>query len=105
MLYDRVILSHELEADWRHTIDFISQNVQPLSKLTITLDMCRSGIEHRYPPPRTVSCDEVVLPLRKLQGLQDISVHLSENRNLAEEFRLEYLALGGTISIKHCLRS
>ena len=73
MLNRRVLLSRELEADWRHTVNFISQNVQ-LSKLAIALDMLWN---ERMPPehPRTVSRKTVVLPLRKLQDLRDLSVY------------------------------
>lgn len=47
--------------------------------------------------PRTVTRDEVMLPVRKLRGLRDLFVCLSE-RNIrlyaAEELRLERLAKG-----------
>jgi hypothetical protein len=45
-----------------------------------------------------VAPDEVMLPLCKLQGLRDLFVHLSANRNLrgnvVEELCLERLAMG-----------
>ena len=94
-----VILSEELKADWVHAIDVIAQNVKPLSKLTITLDMCYNKIQYDKPMP-TVSCDQILFPLQKLQatGLRDLFVHLSKDRNFrehaAEELRLERLAMG-----------
>ena len=97
MRVDQVALSEELEADWVRTVDFIALNVSPLSKLTVTIDMwarpqdgARAG--------RLVARDRVMLPLCKLQGLRDLCVYLSEDRNLrdhaAEELRLERLAMG-----------
>jgi hypothetical protein len=103
-----VILSEELKADWVHAIDFIAQNVKPLSRLTITLDMFSMDMFSMYnkiqddddEPMPTVSCDEILFPLQKLQatGLRDLFVHLSKDRYLrehaAEELRLERLAMG-----------
>jgi hypothetical protein len=96
MCDDQIALSEELEADWVHTVDFIAQNVQPLSKLTIILDMC-----HRRDMAsggRRVARDNVMLPLCQLKGLRDLCVHLSEGRNFrfhaAEKLRLERLAMG-----------
>jgi hypothetical protein len=94
-----VNLSEELKADWVHAIDFIAQNVKPLSGLTITLDMCYDNIQYDG-PMSTVSRDKILFPLQKLQatGLRDLFVHLSKDRNLrehaAEELRLERLAMG-----------
>ncbi|KAN0078563.1 hypothetical protein V8E54_005076 [Elaphomyces granulatus] len=94
---DLVILSEELKADWVHAVDFIAQNVKPLSRLTITLDMCYNTVQHDMP---TVSRDKLLFSLQKLQatGLRDLFVHLSKDRNLrkhaAEELRLERLAMG-----------
>jgi hypothetical protein len=99
----QVALSCKQEADWVNTIGFVAENVRPLSRLTITLDMsahpdftwsdARGIIE-----PRTVACDEVVHPVRALRGIRDFFVHLSWDRNLreyaAEELRLERLAMG-----------
>ena len=92
-------LGRDLEADWVHAVDFIAQNVKPLSKLTITLDMCYNTIPFDGPMP-TVSRDKILFSLQKLQatGLRDLFVHLSKDRNLrkhaAEELRLERLAMG-----------
>jgi hypothetical protein len=94
---DLVILSEELKADWVHAVDFIAQNVKPLSRLTITLDMCYNTVQHDMP---TVSRDKLLFSLQKLQatGLRDLFVHLSKDRNFrehaAEELRLERLAMG-----------
>jgi hypothetical protein len=92
-----VILNEELEADWAHAVDFIAQNVKPLSGLTITLDMCSKTTPYDQPMP-TVSRDEILIPLQKLQGLRDLFVHLSKDQSLrehaAEELRLERLAMG-----------
>jgi hypothetical protein len=65
-------LSKALAADWTRTIDFIAENVKPLSKLTITLKMTGSQL-----------CDTAMEPLKKLQdlGLRGLSVHLSGNRD------------------------
>jgi hypothetical protein len=86
--------------DWIRTVDFIAQNVRPLSNLTITLEMW-----HRTDMSRpTVSLDEVMRPLHELRErdlrFRDIFVHLSTDRNnmehaiVAEELRLERLAMG-----------
>ncbi|KAN0074800.1 hypothetical protein V8E54_007411 [Elaphomyces granulatus] len=90
------------EADWIHAVDFIAQNVQSLSNLTITLEMCQTGRFLNTRP--TLSPDEVVHPLRELHErgfrLRDIFVHLSTDRNhrghaiVAEELRLKRLAMG-----------
>jgi len=63
---DQVALSEKLEADWVHTVGFIARNVNPLSKLTITLDMCAR------PPDivvtgRPVARDRVMIPLRTMR--------------------------------------
>ncbi|KAN0074798.1 hypothetical protein V8E54_007409 [Elaphomyces granulatus] len=105
-----VILGKELKADWIRAVDFIAQNVKPLSRLTITLDMCYTRIvysddsdsddyEDDDPIP-TESRNKVLLPLQRLwaAGLRDLFVHLSRDRTLrehaAEELRLERLAMG-----------
>jgi hypothetical protein len=93
MTNNRVDLSHEMKADWSRSIDFIAQNVDPLSKLTITLDMwCANTIE--YGRRRGVARDKVVKPLRKLKGLRDLIVQICEcpgPKDAAEELRLEGL--------------
>jgi hypothetical protein len=84
-----VILSEKLAADWIRAIEFIAQNVKPLSKLTITLDMRSSQL-----------CDKAMEPLQKLRGLGGLFVRLSGNRDqsigvaAAEELRLERLVMG-----------
>jgi hypothetical protein len=49
-------------------------------------------------PGRSIARDDVMLSLSKLQGLRDVFVHLSRDRNVeghaAEERRLERLAMG-----------
>ncbi|KAN0067135.1 hypothetical protein V8E54_014782 [Elaphomyces granulatus] len=59
-------LSTELEADWISTIAFIAKNVKPLSRLTVTLDMKGSPL-----------CDEMIVPLQNLRGLQDLFIRFS----------------------------
>jgi hypothetical protein len=97
---DRVALSEELEADWVHAVDFIAQNVKPLSRLTITLDMCDRlddiyGWRYGW---RRLARDKVMHPLCKLKDLQYLRVHISQDRrnprHAAEELRLERLAMG-----------
>jgi hypothetical protein len=59
-------LSTELEADWISTIAFIAKNVKPLSRLSVTLDMKGSPL-----------CDEMIVPLQNLRGLQDLFIRFS----------------------------
>jgi hypothetical protein len=103
MLDYQVVLSEKLESDWVYAVDFIAQNVEQLSKLTITLDMCnrrdRHDMDYRNRGRRLVACDKVMLPLCKLKDLRDLRVLHSWDRNLrgnalpAEELRLERLAM------------
>jgi hypothetical protein len=76
-----------LKDDWICAIDFIAENVRPLSRLTLTVDMTKS----QFP-------DEAILPLRKLQGLRDLFVrmpgNLGDKARATEELRLERLAMG-----------
>ena len=86
--------------DWIHTIDFIAQNVQ-LSRLTLTLAMYKvfdilsiDGLSRSF---RLVTRDEVMPPVRRLQGLRDLFVQLSPDHReecVAEGLRLERLAMG-----------
>jgi hypothetical protein len=80
-----------IKKDWIRTIDFIAEVVRPLSRLTLTLDMTRLQLP-----------DEVILPVRKLQGLRGLFVrlpgHSSSQVRAAEELRLEHLAMGRTES-------
>jgi hypothetical protein len=98
MLDYQVVLSEKLESDWVDTIHFIAQNVEQLSKLTITLDMCNRRDRHDMDGRRLVACNKVMLPLCKLKDLRDLRVLHSWGRNLrgnalpAEELRLERLA-------------
>ena len=98
MCGDQVALSEELEVDWLHTVKFIALNVRPLSRLTITMDMWERPQDMAFPARRFVARDRVMLPLRKLRGLRDLCVYLSEDRALsdhaAEELRLVRLAMG-----------
>ncbi|KAN0069096.1 hypothetical protein V8E54_012725 [Elaphomyces granulatus] len=90
-----ITLSKELEIDWVHTVDFIAQNVEPLSGLTIALDLCHPHPQYRASIRRQVTSDKVMLPLRKLQGLSDLRVHDRYiTHQAAQELRLERLALG-----------
>ena len=77
-----VTLSREPEYDWVHTIDFIAQNVRPLSRLTMTFDTMFSRLDSgrgRNIGPWTVTRDEVMLPVRKLRGFEIyLSVFLRE---------------------------
>ena len=79
-------LTELIKRDWIHAVDFIAKNVRPLSRLTLTLDMTRS----QFP-------DEVMLPVRKLQGLRGLLVRLRGLPNsqvrAAEELRLMSLAM------------
>ena len=99
-----VLFNTDLEDDWNHTIDFIAQNVQ-LSGLTVTLVMykfiyllsaARQSINRPSRSFRLVTRDEVMLPVRRLQGLRDLFVQLSLDRakERAEELRLERLVMG-----------
>jgi hypothetical protein len=90
-----ITLSKELEVDWVHTVDFIAQNVEPLSGLTIALDLCHPHPQYRASIRRLVASDKVMLPLRKLQGLSDLRVHHRYlTHQAARELRLERLAMG-----------
>jgi hypothetical protein len=80
-------LTHDLiKHDWICTIDFIAENVRPISKLTLILDMTRLQLP-----------DEVMLPVRKLQGLRGLFVRLSGDprpqMRAAEELRLQRLGI------------
>ncbi|KAN0074092.1 hypothetical protein V8E54_008029 [Elaphomyces granulatus] len=78
---------HELGPDWINMIDFMSQNVEMLSGLTITLEMVGGQFD-----------DEVMVPLQKLKGLRDLFVHLFNSQRIrvraVEELRLERLVMG-----------
>ena len=100
MATNLVILDDELEADWSHTIDFIAQNVQPLSRLTITLDMSYTRADPRLQLEPMVTRYEMVRKLRKLQGLGGLFIYISWDRNpnlRAEELRLQRVAMGKDI--------
>ena len=100
-----VLFNTDLEDDWNHTIDFIAQNVQ-LSRLTVTLVMYKFidilSINSPSRSFRLVTRDEVMLPVRRLQGLRDLFVQLSSDhdeertkeRAETEELRLERLVMG-----------
>jgi hypothetical protein len=97
MVTNLVILDDELEADWSHTIDFIAQNVQPLSRLTITLYMSYTRNDPRLELDPMVSRYKVVRKLRKLQGLGGVFIYVSWDRNpnlRALELRLQRVAMG-----------
>ena len=75
-----------IKHDWICTIDFIAENVRPLSRLTLTLDMTQLQLP-----------DEVMLPVRKLQDLRGLFVRLPGDPSVvraAEELRLQRLAMG-----------
>ena len=100
MATNLVIVDHELEADWSRTIDFIAQNVQPLSRLTITLDMSYTRNDPRLELRPMVTRYEMARKLRKLQGLGGLFIYISWDRNpnlRAEELRLQRVAMGGDI--------
>ena len=86
-MYDNDAALIRIKRDWICTIDYIANNVQPLSRLTLTLDMTKS----QFP-------DEVMLPVRKLHDLRGLFVRLPGRSNsqvrAAEERRLERLAMG-----------
>jgi hypothetical protein len=110
--HNRVMLGKELKADWVRAVDFIAQNVEPLSRLTITLDMCYTDDYKDDDPMPTKSRNKVLLPLQRLRaaGLRNLFIHLSRDRTLrehaAEELRLERLAMGeGYHSTKEELES
>ena len=102
MRNNRVLdFGRDLEADWVHAVDFIAQNVEPLSRLTITLDMCYTDSDSDdYKDDDPMPRNKVLLPLQRLRaaGLRNLFVHLSRDRTLrehaAEELRLERLAMG-----------
>ena len=94
-MYDNDAVLIRIKRDWICTIDYIAKNVQPLSKLSLTLDMTRS----QFP-------DEVMLSVRELHGLRGLFVRLPERLNsqvrAAEELRLERLAMGRDPGLKAC---
>ena len=72
---DHINVNAEMEADWEKTIDFITREIEDLSRLTVTLDMS----EPRGSPPRIRSSTEykrLMVPVNnKLQGLRKLVVH------------------------------
>jgi hypothetical protein len=81
-------LSERIKHDWICMINFIAENVRPLSRLTLTLDL--TLFKSQLP-------DEIVLPVRKLHDLGGLFVrppwHPDPQVCAAEALRLERLAM------------
>ena len=98
LTWNHAILDSEPEADWVNAVDLIARNVRPLHRLTVTIDMCHQVdmLLFAEQSRRTVlvASDAVMLPVCKLQDLQDPFVHLSGGRNHARSFDFEGLTMG-----------
>jgi hypothetical protein len=83
---DAALTYERIKHDWIHTIDYIAEHVRPLTRLTLVMDMTRLQLP-----------DEVMLPVRKLQGLRCLYVRLPPDPNsqvrAAKEHRLVRLAM------------